>query len=805
MGNELKNVKRIENAGTATETGATLIEKQLGFAEAGDKMVYKDAGGSLHTFSQDGDYSPTKIENGTASVECAASADVSILPPTGSKIKVTDDVVISPVTNDNTKSVYITNDSTTSTPNGGGILTLSPSIVMLSHGAGLDNAFTATASSVGVFYGGTGRVEIDATSTDLRNPAGTVGVDVSNTATTLTGVGASVTLDTNGVKNTNTEAQYDADGTNTATVNKEILEAKLAGQTHDSLAAKGVAGAGVSFGHVNDQAQTIAGAKSFSSQITTSGGIDGDGEDIVNASSVGLETYGANLNSGIESYNCGVSSAFGGSDAVDVQHIHGNCYYDGADYRFKATGYAQRETFSALAGIPRFNIDRSTASGSAAGEITFESFLQLQDDGVLTLAQSTVANINTAGVKAVATKEYVDDLAIPFIEVTPTGDDKGLVVTEQFSVGALNDGRESVFGEGDSHPVEYAFHCTKGDTTGDTIINAVDIASILNSDSGSTTGLFGGTAVGDYILVGASAQFQGVKVKSTDCGDIEPDNVKLSSWRGSGVFFTVNFMNTNANFPYTQYGNAVCSAPSEQWRFGFDPTTPSTWAPVTININGSDITKYWGIFEITSTITTDATIEQMKIHTNRTKINADGKVEYFGLARYPRTLFSGLSNYVVNALYDPANETVDYGSEFEAKYLDNEFANNAIDGLGFTQGIVSGLDTSIPLVFSISYYVKGTGTGDIKFHIDAYQVSDGFVFDGTATPDEYDLIDTVSASSNLVRRTVSILIDVHKIKDTGDQVVISVRRDATSGEPEDTLNNNVVLENLTLTGYFWGP
>jgi len=264
-------------------------------------------------------------------------------------------------------------------------------------------------------------------------------------------------------------------------------------------------------------------------------------------------------------------------------------------------------------------------------------------------------------------------------------------------------------------------------------------------------------------------------------------------------------MNTNANFPYTQYGNAVCSAPSEQWRFGFDPTTPSTWAPVTININGSDITKYWGIFEITSTITTDATIEQMKIHTNRTEINADGKVEYFGLARYPRTLFSGLSNYVVNALYDPANETVDYGSEFEAKYLDNEFANNAIDGLGFTQGIVSGLDTSIPLVFSISYYVKGTGTGDIKFHIDAYQVSDGFVFDGTATPDEYDLIDTVSASSNLVRRTVSILIDVHKIKDTGDQVVISVRRDATSGEPEDTLNNNVVLENLTLTGYFWGP
>lgn len=392
------------------------------------------------------------------------------------------------------------------------------------------------------------------------------------------------------------------------------------------------------------------------------------------------------------------------------------------------------------------------------------------------------------------------------LDFTDDGDDRGLqVLGGQLSVGAPGAGQETCLGEGDSVPVDIAFHCTSADTTGDTIVNAINITEQLRSDSGSTVGLFGGTTSGHYIIVGSDFPFQGVKVKNAVCGVIEPENVQLASWRGSDTFFDVNIMNTNADYPHTQYGNLLCQNTSEQWYFGFDPTTPSTWAPVTININGQDITKYWGRYIINSDITSDSQIEQMKVHVNRMEINATGISQYFGLARYPQTLQTGLGATVPNIAYNPVNENVLYGNNNIADYNDNEFADGTTDGFIIVQGIETGMDTSIPIIFNVSYYVKGSATGDVKLNLDVFQVKDGFVYDGTEIPETFSSIETISAPSDKVRRTAQFLINAESLKASGDGLMISLYRNATAGETEDTLAASIVVTNITLIGHFWRP
>ena len=391
------------------------------------------------------------------------------------------------------------------------------------------------------------------------------------------------------------------------------------------------------------------------------------------------------------------------------------------------------------------------------------------------------------------------------IELTDTSDDKGVAITGgQFSVGSVDNPQESVFGEGDSYPVNLAYHCSFASTSGDVISGATDVTEILRTDTGSTTGLFGGITTDDYILVGSDYPFQGVKFKFSSGGTVDPENVQGEYYGVSG-WTEVYTMTTNAVAPYQQSGYEIGNYPSEQLRFGFDPLNRENWATKhIISVNGVPTEKYWGRYKITSNIVQDPILEQMKLHTNRMEINSDGVSEYFGSARYPKTLTFGLEITIPNDLADPANEVVAYGSRATAKYVDNEFQNDRVDGFLLTQDVVTGLDTSIPLICNISYYVKGTATGNIRIKSDVFQVGDGFVYDGTAIPDTYVVDDNVLTSSNLVRRTSSFLIDIYKLKVTG-ALLISLYRDATGAEPLDTLSAGIVVTNVSLIGHFWRP
>ena len=414
-------------------------------------------------------------------------------------------------------------------------------------------------------------------------------------------------------------------------------------------------------------------------------------------------------------------------------------------------------------------------------------------------AASFRGNIDIQGDALVKNIKSLDGIST--LNFEKTGDDRAAhLENAKLEIGSVGNGWESIFGEGNSYPAPICYHAKESNTSGNTITGAIDITEIVQSESGSSIGLFGGIAIGDYILVGSDYPFPGAKSKNSVLHKIDGTDFVVESLIGVGNWNSTKIMNTNASFPLEQEAHHIGIHDKEQWFFGFDPLTPSLWIPQTLNINGVDETKYWGRFRLINNIANDLIIEQIKLRTNSTELNEDGTGVHYGKGRLPVTLQAGLQIATPNALNDPANESVKYGADFTAKYIDNEFKNGVVDGFGIIQNINYGLDTSIPIVLTVSYYVKGTVTGSVEFTADVFQVGDGFVYDGTATPDKHTYVDTITTSSNLIRRTAVFTIDASYVSPT-EALTISLYRDSLSAN--DTLSASIIITHVTINGYKW--
>ncbi len=386
------------------------------------------------------------------------------------------------------------------------------------------------------------------------------------------------------------------------------------------------------------------------------------------------------------------------------------------------------------------------------------------------------------------------------IEIEPTGDDRGVHFKNQVSVeGELIAGK-------DSYPVPIAFHCDIASTTGKTITGATDITAILQSDTGSFTGLFGGTTAGSYVLIGSPVTFEGAKVKYNAVATVEPANITAEYYINDiEQWSPVAFMGTNSNYPQESHGwnIAMPDHTAEQIFFGFDPlnrTDPDPWEVLTFNINGTNYTYKWARYRVVTAITGDPQVEQIKLHTDRIEHESTGTFRY-GRARTPVQLFAGVDNTTPNSLIDPIDENVSYTPTFTAKYKDNEFANNRDDGFGVVVNRKFGLDSSVPLMVAISFYVKGTSTGNVEFTFRSSQVTDGYIYNGTNPAETSTKIVTIATSSNLERQTTQALVPINQLESNSAVVIEVSRLGASSGL--DTLSNNVVITNVVVTGFIW--
>jgi len=394
---------------------------------------------------------------------------------------------------------------------------------------------------------------------------------------------------------------------------------------------------------------------------------------------------------------------------------------------------------------------------------------------------------------------------------TKTGDDKGLGIEGgQFSVGSPDSPQESVFGSGDSYPVPIAFHFDYANLSGATITGATNITSILQSDSDSSTGFFGGITSGKALLVGSLYNFGGVKVKYDDTGNV--DNVSnvtleyLQEDTGTPSWVSAPWMVTDSSQTYqisSQYANRIgaSGSTSEQIRVGFNPfAIPTSWDAVTLNINGVGYTYKWALIRLTGAITEDPVVQQIKLHTNRFEINANGDTEYFGLSRKPFTISNSLNDWVDTSAA-PSDESITYSTNITIARTGNEFIGSAADSIGATFKIPYRIDTSLPVIIDVYWYASSIGSGDVDIDLYYTLISLGDLLDGSISDSVTGQTVTVNNEQYVKRKTTFVIsIPTAEVDDT---LVLKLERDATAGNASDTYADSMIVENVKVLAYRW--
>ena len=135
--------------------------------------------------------------------------------------------------------------------------------------------------------------------------------------------------------------------------------------------------------------------------------------------------------------------------------------------------------------------------------------------------------------------------------------------------------------------------------------------------------------------------------------------------------------------------------------------------------------------------------------------------------------------------------------------LRDSFRNNFED-----DGLLSiifpyGLDTSIPVLVDVSYYVDGADTGDVEIKGEAVIVADGFIYDGSAPIVTYSSISSVLSPSLKERKSVRLKVFGNEIIGGEGGILLRLFRDATGGNINDTVGADIVLTNIEVIGYSW--
>jgi len=295
-----------------------------------------------------------------------------------------------------------------------------------------------------------------------------------------------------------------------------------------------------------------------------------------------------------------------------------------------------------------------------------------------------------------------------------------------------------------------------------------DNTTAATSASGSTFSLFSGVAAGNCAYIGRSTTFQGIHTVITSIIVLGTGSLIWEYWNGS-VWTTVKVMNAIEGAPHTQYANTVFNTTaSSNIRFG----TTTGWTSKLLN----GVTAYWVRVRIVAAITTSPTIEQILIHGNSTLVDNDGVMEYFGTSRpmmRDAVTFTRGTTGDLNITISP--NVVLYGK-------DNRFANGVVDERSFSIILPQGIDTSSDINLYIQWKSNAT-SGNVELVIHYAFTSIGDVL-GALPEKTYSKVFAVPSTAE----TVSELILDFDVQDQlpGSSMVVSIKRDATSGNTTDT-------------------
>lgn len=343
------------------------------------------------------------------------------------------------------------------------------------------------------------------------------------------------------------------------------------------------------------------------------------------------------------------------------------------------------------------------------------------------MSGATAQLLGSANTYELSLSDYNDSvLAVDSFTDTTTGDE-GTRVVGQLAVGTVRHPAEAVFGGGDSYTNQMrAFREAAGG-------GFTDITPELSALGGAPVPIFDSTAVNNFFYVGmedgtlTTTQFGGYKAEFGNGISINLGTGGLTwqYWNGS-AWTAMNILWTQADAPhlplaqdaFTLVGNVT------DYQLRFNGVIRNTWQTTTVN----GVTGFWARVFINTPITTIPTLDRVKLHTDRTEINADGFQEYFGLAQpFLRAPFD--VNWFTGAANSPANQDLFLDDSTAVGRVENEFVTGALDRSGFVLELPEEIDTSRPLRLRIRYMVNNAASGNVRL-----QFRHGYNVDVTDDP-----------------------------------------------------------------------
>lgn len=382
---------------------------------------------------------------------------------------------------------------------------------------------------------------------------------------------------------------------------------------------------------------------------------------------------------------------------------------------------------------------------------------------------------------------------------TGVQNDRKYNIFTELSVGVPGKGSESSFGRGDSSVLGMVF--ISSSSAG----GFIDRTSDLQNRTSGTANLFDQVSSGSVTYIGTSGsfvrKFHNIKLDINSVGVTGSGQLSfeyLSGNTGGNIWKNVNFMASDASFPYTQRDIRIFDNDNaKQIRFDIDEF--DNWVTGTVG----NSTGYFLRAKVSSSITTSPSLSRVKIGEHRTEINSDGFEEFFGRAEVQK-LIPGINLGAVVDLVGatPANGPIDISSNINLRAFDNRFNSNATDGFGQLLTLPYGVDTSRKLTLRVGFYGTSDTAGAAQFQFShTTQISDGFnINNGSNT--EVTTIKNVSIGSN--RSNLLQVVDFDfRLPRQDDKTLFaySLKRNGSAGG--DTYGGNIIIAFIECYGYFW--
>lgn len=367
--------------------------------------------------------------------------------------------------------------------------------------------------------------------------------------------------------------------------------------------------------------------------------------------------------------------------------------------------------------------------------------------------------------------------------------DPSFKIITELSVGSPEIPKEAAFGEGDSTTL--GMFVFSSSSAGGWVDNTV----AAKSSAGSTFNLYGSTASGSTAYFGNSTRvFPGFKVDTVT--PITGAQGVWEFWNGTNWQSSI-IMSTQANYPYKSYAQESYKK-SEPTQVRFCRCTGS-WGLTTINGQSG----YWIRNRLTGSITTDPSIQRIKLHTNRTEINPDGLIEHFGRAQPVRDLVwhKNMEDDLVGS--SPTDSTIAFSTNIDISPIDNTFTANALDGNGGMIEIPPGLNTSFPVTFEIYWYPTANGApSTVELEMKVSEVKLGDAINGTLPEQSFSSSIAVGTGDANILKKTSFEVETPNVL-PGEFLAFSYFRDGQAGNTDDDFGSSIVIVKTAWKGTFW--